>query len=136
MRTHPLQALLDTSQPRAQRIQGLVWVYLLALLIQLPNTLLAYWAIPPFSAVSARGLTGLWALGLAIWLGIEGVKYQQLKRQEPLALVRAAMWDGLVLAASSWLAFFALRMGFDFWPLALLGLFAWILGFLRLVVRL
>lgn len=136
MRPNALQALLDADQPRAQRLPGLVLVYLLALLIQLPNTLIAYWAIPSFTAVPAWGLIGLWALGLAVWAAVEGVKYQQLKRSEPLALVRAAMWDGLVLAASSWLAIFALRMGFDFWPLGLLGLFAWILGFLRLVVRL
>lgn len=131
-----LQALLNPSEPRSRRLPGLVFVYLLALLVQLPNTLIAFWAIPQFSRVPSWALGGLWVLAVVVWLAVEAVKYQQLKRIEPLVVVQAAMWDGLILAASSWMAIFALRMGFDFWPLGLLGLLAWILGFLRLTVRL
>ncbi len=131
-----LQQLLDPSAPRIQRRWGLAWVYAVAVLIQLPNSLIAFFAIPKFLETSGWVYGLLWFLWLLLIVAAEIIKARVLGRNEPLAVVRAAMWDGLALAASSWLAIFALRMGFDFWPLVLLGLLAAGLGFVRLAARL
>ncbi|WP_299427495.1 hypothetical protein [uncultured Meiothermus sp.] len=132
-----LQALLEPQSPRAHRLAGLRWVYALAAAVQLFNLALFGWAIPPMPALEGAGLV-LAGVGIAGLTLIEVLKRNQLKSGRPVALAQAAMLDGFALGLALLLSVFALRMGLGFWSLGFAGLgLAWYLvGFLRLALRL
>lgn len=131
----PLYRLLDLEARRQERLKALVWVYALAAIIQLPNALLGYFLLPQMQS-SRVGFWFLWGIALFLWFIFEVIKRRTYKPEQPLALVGVALWEGLSLASAAWLALFAARMGFAPWPLILLGLIAWGLGFWRLAARL
>jgi len=131
-----LQALLDPRGLKPLRILGLRWVYFLAAMVQVLNFALFGWALPEMQ-VPDRALLVLAGVGLVGIVLLELLKSHQLKSGRPIALVQAAMLDGLALGLAVLLAAFAWRMGLGLWSLGFVGLgLSWYLaGFIRLTFR-
>ena len=130
----PLLSLIDPKAPRAKRRRGLVLLYGIAAILQLPIPSLV---APLDTGMQPAGLgvvvvfMGLWLTALVV---IEWLSRRTLKTKKPSALAQIALLDGGLFGMALVLGILLIKYGAVGWAWALvvLGLLWLLRGFFRL----
>jgi hypothetical protein len=132
----PLFTLLDPKAPKAQRLRGLMVLYGVAALLQLPISSLVVPLTPPDAPDPRTGYVfmGLWlgALLLIEWLG-----FRILRSKKTTVLAQVALMDGGLFGMALVLAILLMHYSMTGWAwgLVVLGLLWLLRGFFRLALR-
>lgn len=131
----PILALIDPKAPRAKRRRGLVLLYVIAAMLQLPIPSLVAPLTPPNQGPSGLGFiyvfAGLWLVSLLL---IEWLARRALASKKTSALAQVALLDGGLFGVALVLSILLMRFGAEGWGWGLVVLsLLWLLrGFFRL----
>lgn len=137
MLMYDVQSLVEDA-PKAQKLRGLIWLFLGMGLIHMFNCGLAWMVIPQIQRFGPWDVLVLLLMGLVGLAWIESVKARGFRQVSKTALLQAAFADSFAILLFGVLALFALRLGLEglAFGLGVFGL-VWLgVAFARLAARL